>query len=142
MKKIISFLFVLFSFVAVNAQSTSPRFGTTPGNDNTSRVLTYGYKIVTDATGADSTTLVPNAWHTVVRVALTDSVYFKSPTVTKSYAGDNLIIVASGSSGTKVKFAGTNFISAGTATLSTSGRAVIRFIFDGDKWVEAARVVQ
>lgn len=142
MKKFISFLFVLFAFVAVNAQSIKPRFGTVPGDDNTGRVLTYAYKTVTEVAGADSTLLVPSAWQTIVRVSLADSIYFKSPVVTKSYAGDNIVIVASGASGTKVKFAGTNFISAGTATLSTSGRAVIRFIFDGAKWVETGRLVQ
>lgn len=142
MKKLISFLFVLFAFVAVNAQSTKPRFGIVAGDDNTGRVLTYAYKTITEVAGADSTALYPNAFHTIVRVALTDSFYFKSPVVTKSFAGDNIVIVASGASGTKLKFAGTNFISAGTATLSSLGRAVIRFIFDGAKWVETGRLVQ
>jgi hypothetical protein len=143
MKKIIFILSIFLSAFAVNAQSTSPRFGTSAGTDNTGRVLTYAYNTVTDASGADSTTLNPNAWKTIVRVALTDSIYFKSPVVTRSYAGDQLVIVASSStSGKKVKFAGTNFISTGTATTSTSLRAVITFIFDGAKWVETCRAVQ
>lgn len=143
MKKIIFILtLVVFAFGA-NAQSTSPRFGTTTGSDNTGRVLTYKYQTVTDASGADSTTLNPNAWKTIVRVALTDSIYFKSPVVTRSFAGDQLVIVASSSaSGKKVKFAGTNFITAGTATTSTNNRAVITLIFDGSKWVESGRIVQ
>ena len=130
------------AFVAVNAQSTSPRFGTTPNNDNTGRVLTYKYKALTDAAGADSALLTPSAWKTVVRLTMLDSFYMKSPTVTASYAGDQVQIVASGASGTKIKFAGTNWISAGTATLSSGGRAVISFVFDGAKFVEASRVVQ
>lgn len=143
MKKLIFILSLVVFAIGVNAQSTSPRFGTTAGADNTGRVLTYKYQTVTDASGADSTTLNPNAWETIVRVALTDSVYFKSPVVTRSYAGDRLVIVASSaSSGKKVKFAGTNFVTTGTATTSTSNRAVITLIFDGAKWVESGRVVQ
>jgi hypothetical protein len=143
MKKFIFVLSIIACAFGVNAQSTSPRFGTSAGMDNTGRVLTYAYKTVTDASGADSTTLNPNAWKTIVQVALTDSVYFKSPIVTRSYAGDQLVIVASSStSGKKVKFAGTNFISTGTATTSTGLRAVIQFIFDGAKWVETCRTVQ
>ena len=141
MKKI---LFVLLTFVAfnVNAQSTTPRWGSGAGNDNTFRTMTLNYKSITDAAGADSIALNPSAYSSVVRLALVDSFYFKSPVVTRSFAGDNLTIIASGASGKKVKFAGTNFISAGTATLSTGGRSIISFIFDGAKWVEASRVTQ
>lgn len=145
MKRIL-FLFALIAGLAacnpVNAQSTSPRFGTTAGHDQTFRTLKLGYTTLTDAAGADSTTLVPTKFDNVYRVALTDSIYFKSLTVTYSYAGDRMIIIASGSSGNKLKFAGTNWITAGTATLSSSGRAIIGFVFDGAKWVEAYRVVQ
>lgn len=142
MKNVLFLLVALVAFVAANAQSTTPRWGSGPNNDNTGRVLTWNYKTVTDAAGADSVTLVPGAYNTTVRVALTDSIFFKSPSVKQSFAADVLTIVASGSSGAKVKFAGTNFISAGTATLSSLGRAVITFIFDGAKWVEQSRVVQ
>lgn len=142
MKKLFSLFLLLAIAYTVSAQSTSPRFGTAKNQDNTGRVLTNAYASKTDAAGADSVLLVPNAYQTIYRLSLVDSFYFKSPTVTSSYAGDKLVIVASGASGTKVKFAGTNFISAGTATLSTNGRAVLNFIFDGAKWVESGRVVQ
>lgn len=142
MKKFILFVLIAFIGFASNAQSTSPRFGSGANNDNTGRVLTYKYTTIVDAAGADSTTIVPNAWQTIYRVAAVDSIYFKSPSVKQSFAGDNVVIVVSGASGKLVKFAGTNFISAGTATLSSGGRAVIKFIFDGAKWVEASRVVQ
>jgi hypothetical protein len=142
MKKFFALLTATLFIVAVSfAQSTTPRFGTGI-KDNTGRTLTYAYVTTTDAAGADSTTLNPNAWQTIVRVALVDSIYYKSPVVTRSYAGDKITIVASGASGKFIKFAGTNFISAGTATLSSGGRAVIGFVFDGAKWVEAYRTVQ
>jgi hypothetical protein len=136
----------LIAFVAVSvfatAQSTTPRYGSGVGNDNTGRVLTYKYQTASDAVGADTVTLSPNAWETIVRIAVVDSVVIGNPNVTRSYAGDNIKIVASGASGKKVKFSGSNILSAGTATLSSVGRAVITLVFDGAKWVESCRTVQ
>lgn len=146
MKKLFSFLLVLsvlFSGV-LNAQSTTPRFNiNTPLNgSNTGSVLSYGYKYLTDQTGADSVSVLPTYYKVVYRVTMVDSICFKQPTVTSSYAGDNITIIASGASGTKVKFSGSKWITAGTATLSTGGRAVIDLVFDGSNWVEANRTVQ
>jgi len=134
----------MFAFVGLvsNAQHTTPRFGTVPGDDNTGRVLTYKYISSTDGSGADSLYLIPSAYKTIIRVALTDSFTLKNPSVIKSYTGDNIVIVASGGSGKKLKFTGANWLSTGTATLSSVGRAVITFIFDGAKWVEVDRTVQ
>lgn len=126
----------------VSAQSTSPRWGTGPNNDNTGRALTYAYSSIVDATGADSAFVYPNAYSSTIRVTLTDSIYLNFSNIKKSFASDHVIIVASGASGTKVKFSTANVISTGTATLSAGGRAVIKFIFDGVKWVEDDRAVQ
>jgi len=143
MKKAILFLFVSLITLAGYSQSTSPRFGTASNADNTGRVLTYKYVSITDATGADSVIATPNAWETIYRVVLKDSLTFKQPVITTSYAGDNITIIASAASGTPfLKFSGSNWVTAGTATLSTGLRAVIRLRFDGAKWVEAGRVVQ
>jgi hypothetical protein len=141
MKKLFSFLFVLFAFVAVNAQSTSPRFGTAKNQDNTGRALNYSLVSVTDAAGADSVVAKPNAWETVYKVAAVDSITFKQPVVTNSYYGDQITIMVTGTSGNKVKFTGTNWVSAGTATLSSGLNATISFRFNGTKWVEQSRVV-
>lgn len=143
MKKILFLMAFMVSLVTIaSAQSTSPRFGTAKNQDNTGRVLTYNLVSVTDAAGADSVTLVPSAWETVVKVAALDSITFKSPTVTKCYYGDNLTIMVSGTSGDLIKFTGSNWVSAGTATLSSGAVAIIRFRFNGSKWVEESRVVQ
>jgi hypothetical protein len=142
MKKIFFTLSIAVFAFAAQSQSTTPRFGTTASGDNTGRGLTYAYKSVTDAAGADSVAIYPSSFQTIVRVSLIDSFYIKSPVVTRSFAGDKLIFIASGASGKMLKFAGTNFITAGTATLSAGGRAVISLIFDGAKWVEAYRTVQ
>lgn len=128
---------------AVNAQSTTGRFGSGATNqDNTGRVLTYKKVSLTDATGADSTIAKPNAFETYYNVAMTDSFTFKQPVVTTSYYGDHIVIVASGASGTKVKFTGSLWVTAGVATLSTGGRAILVYLFDGAKYVEESRVVQ
>jgi hypothetical protein len=143
MKKAILALVLCFSVALASAQSTTPRFGTVPGRDNTYRVLTNSYASFTDVAGNDGTAVTPATFNNVYRVALLDSFTFTQPVVTKSKAADNITIIASAASGTpKLKFSGSNWVTAGTATLSTGLRAVITFIFDGAKWVESSRVVQ
>lgn len=141
MKKI---FFVLFAFctLAAMAQSTTPRFGTTAGRDITYRPLTLKLSTLTDAAGADSATIATSAYNTLVKIAVLDSFTLKSPTVTKAFLGDEMTILATGTSGDLLKFTGSNWVSAGTATLSSGLKAVIKFVFDGAKWVEASRVVQ
>lgn len=142
MKKflLLTILASLVGFVS-NAQYTTPRTGT--GVKYDLRNLNHKYINATDATGADSAAITFNAYRTTYRVVLVDSFTLKQPVITNAYAGDEFIIVASAASGTpKLKFTGSNWQSTGTATLSTGLRAVIRFIFDGAKWVEASRVVQ
>lgn len=147
MKKLFCLLLIATMALAftetATAQSTVPRFGITANNDNTGRVLNYKYVTVTDVAGADSAVSRANAWETIYRVTLLDSFTMKQPVVTNCRAGDNITIIASAASGTpKLKFTGSLWKTAGTATLSTGLRAVIRLIFDGAAWVEASRVVQ
>ncbi len=143
MKKFILLLLVGVFSLAASAQSTTPRFGITANQDNTGRALTYKYVTVTDVAAADSVVARPAAWKTIYRVTLLDSLTFKQPVVTNCYAGDNITIIAAAASGTpKLKFTGSLWQTAGTATLSTGLRAVITLVFDGAKWVEAGRVVQ
>lgn len=143
MNKLISTLALLAIVFCVNAQSTTPRFGTAKNQDNTARVLTYAYISGTDGTGADTLKTVPSNFHTYYRISnVTDSTGISITSTSQSYAGDNITVIASGNSGGFVKFIGSNWLSTGKATLSTNGRAVINFVFDGAKWVEAGRVVQ
>lgn len=141
MKKI---LFVLFAFctLAAAAQSTTPRFGTTAGRDNTYRPMTLKLQSLTDAAGADTATISTSAYNTLVKIAVLDSFTLGSPTVTKAFLGDQMTILATGTNGDKLKFTGSNWVSAGTASISAGLKAVITFIFDGAKWVESGRVVQ
>jgi len=142
MKKVILFLSFIIAITFANAQSTSPRFGTAKNQDNTGRALTYGLKAFTDATGADSIIVTPAFFQSIYNVTLIDSFTFKTPVTSVSYYGDNIKIIATGASGTKVKFSGTPWITTGTATLSSKGRAVIDLVFDGTYWVESNRTVQ
>lgn len=141
MKKLIFILFSVCIFNAV-AQSTSPRFGTTSNKDNTFRTLTNKLVTVTDAAGADTVTLATTGYNNLVKIAALDSLTLGSPTVTKCFLGDKMTLLVTGTSGDKLKFTGSNWVSAGTATLSSGLKAVITFIFDGAKWVESSRVVQ
>lgn len=140
-KYIFSMILLAFTF-AVMAQSTSPRFGTTAGKDNSFRMLQNKLTALTDAAGADSATLAPSAYNTIVTIAALDSFTLKSPTVTNCFLGDELTLIVTGTSGDMLKFTGSNWVSAGTATLSSGLNAIIRFVFNGSKWVEASRVVQ
>ena len=135
-------IIALFIGVSVSAQSTSPRFGTAKNQDNTYRVLTLKKAAIVDAAGNDTVSVVPSAYMSYVTCDAVDSVTVKIGSVASSYFGDNLQLIVSGTSGKKVKFIGSNLLTAGTATLSSNGRAVITFVFDGAKWVESARVVQ
>lgn len=142
MKKLFSLLFFVAITIATIAQSTAPRYGIAKNQDNTGRVLTFNYSVINDAAGADSTISFPNAYQTTYTVNMLDSLTFKQPNVTASYVSDKIEIIASGASGTKLKFYGTYWKSTGSAILSTNGRAVIDFVFDGAVWVETNRTVQ
>ena len=143
MKKTILALALLAVVFFVNAQSAAPRFGTAKNQDNTARVLTYAYITGTDGTGADTLKTVPSNFYTYYRISnVSDSTGISITNTSQSYAGDNITVIASGNSGGFVKFIGSNWLSTGKATLSTNGRAVINFVFDGTKWVEACRDVQ
>lgn len=154
MKNIIAIILIAFA-VSVNAQSTTPRWGTGANNDNTFRAMTFKYVAVTDAAGLDTVKIVPNAYHTQVTIpALTDSVAINVTSVAKSYLGDKIeITVINTSSGKCVKWAGSNISPATIAGIGGGGsqlyvtstankRANIVFVFDGVKWVEEHRMAQ
>jgi hypothetical protein len=152
MKKIASILFLAALFAAnVNAQSTTPRWGSgPPTNDNTGRVLTYAVQTVPTLSTTTVKYQVINAYSTVIHVgplthALTDSV-----SIINSYDGDMLTFVFTAdtlNAGRVVTF-GNHLYSAGTLTVpnsksSHSGSATITFIYDGQKsrYTEIARTI-
>lgn len=145
MKNILLFTLLIFS-LSTFAQSTTPRTGTSTGSDNTYRVLNYKFIPVTDATGVDTVKVNTRHYHTEVSIPiLKDSVCVQFTSVANAYYGDEINFCAISTTGTKLKFIGSNYeVGSGTSTLTITAtkRANIRFIFDGTKWVEVSRLVQ
>ena len=145
MKKILFAAILIFAAFGTQAQFTTPRFGTAAGDDNTGRVLTYRYVTLTDKASAtlDTITIRAKAYENIYRAVLVDSLVLGQPDVTNCYAGDQLIFVLSAASGTPfLRFSGNLWITAGTATMTTRLRSIIKFIFDGASWVESGRYTQ
>ena len=153
MKKYIALICLTFAVcVGLSAQSTTPRFGIGVNQDNTGRTLTYNWVTVTEVAGYDSININPHAWLSNYKVSVTnDSIRFANPVITRSYAGDNVRLIITGTSGKVVSFAtyGTsNWVvnktsnTTGEIILSTKGKAVIEFVFDGAKWIESGRSVE
>lgn len=154
MKKLISILF-LFAFAIVTAQ-TSPRFGVGKNQDNTGRVLTYAVITTTDLAQAtlDTITITPNAWETLVCMKtgtaitnLSDSVCYKFSSTTTNYQlGDKVtFMISKGTGAGKIKFGGSKYIlsTASTAVALAANKSLImRFRWNGSKWIEETRVVQ
>lgn len=142
MKKIVILSLAVIGFVfSTTAQSTTPRY--TPTGGHTGAVLGYAWFNKTEATGNDTLKISPNAYSTTYRVTLAaDSLAITLKSNANAYAGDHITVIASGASGTKVTFKGTTFQTAGTATLSSGGYAILSLVFSGTKWVEKDRLVQ
>lgn len=144
MKKYIITISLLVAVSVGFAQSTSPRFGTLKNQDNTYRQLTNKIGTVTDAAGNDTVTVTPNAFATINKVTMTDSVSIKFAPAS-SYYGDTYKLLVTGASGTKVvKFVGSYVTlgATGEMRLTSTKGAIIVFVFDGAKWVEQSRVLQ
>lgn len=157
MKTTLSLILVMvLTSCAVAQVSTAPRFGVGKNNDNTGRTLTYAVISTTDVTSAtlDTIVLVPNAYTTLVCMKtgtamtnLTDSVCYKFSSTTSNYRlGDEVVIMVSKGTGAgKIKFGGSQYIlsTASAAVLLAANKSVvIRFRWNGSKWIESARVVQ
>lgn len=145
MKKIIFLLFALSFTVALSAQNVLPRF-TTATYGRTVGAKLNAYVAVVDTAGADTSYLYPKAAKTIVNLTVADSIVFKFASVQNSYVGDEVEIIATNASGSShlIKFMTTNATtsSSGNVTLASTLGAVIRFVFNGVKWVEASRAVQ
>lgn len=144
MKKLILIALVAFSFNAI-AQSTTPRFGTAAGRDNTARTLTYKLVTTADAAGNDTIATTPNAWETIIRPSanITDSVNIKA-VLTNCKLGDYLtVFVTKGSGAGAIRFPTAYFITTASNfryTLTASKTAVFRFQFNGVQFIEVGKL--
>lgn len=155
MKNLILLFLLAFTFT-VSAQTTAPRFGTTKNADNTGRGLTYAVVTTTDVTSAtlDTIVLAPNAFETLVCMKtgtvmtnLADSVCYKFATNNANYKlGDKVtIMVSKGTGAGKIKFGGSVYIlstASAAVALAANKSLIMRFVWNGSKWIEVARVVQ
>lgn len=156
MKKLFALLFLVAFTFTVSAQITAPRFGTTKNSDNTGRGLTYAVVTTTDVTSAtlDTILLAPNAFETLicmktgtVMTNLADSVCYKFSSTTGNYKlGDVAVfMISKGTDAGKIKFGGSQYIlsTASTAVALAANKSLImRFRWNGAKWIEESRVVQ
>ncbi len=153
MKKIISLLFALVAFVAVvSAQSVSPRYGVTENEDNTGRVLTYGFVAATDAAGNDTVTVNTHDFSTVVRFTanIVDTVNIKT-SLLRAFTGDLLtVLVSKGTGAGGIRFPTASFTCDVAAVAGASCRytipanksAVFHFVFNGSRYILLSKVVQ
>lgn len=136
MKKLFSILTLCLVAVAAQAQYTYPRFGTAKNDDNTGRVITYGY---TSQAATSTIVVTPNKSNTTYAVATLTLSPVINFTVTKSYAADRTVFTFSAAASTRSVTFGGPVVSAGTYTLGSGKRGCVAFIFDGSKYVEENR---
>jgi hypothetical protein len=116
----------------------TPRFGTTPSTDNTSRVLTNYYA---EPAYVATLALTPNAANAIYRPATLTGAMTINLTVTSAKVCDRLtfLFVADGTN--RVVTFGTGTTSSGTLTVTASKKAAITFMFDGTAYVACGREI-
>lgn len=141
MKNKILILLTAFTLVALSAvYVVSDGLGIRTTNKVTTSVTD------TDDAGADTLTLTPGHYETIVVQALTDSVTYAISSTVKSKQNDRLCIQVTNTSGSgKVKFPTAYFETASADSISTitsSKRAIYWFTFIGNEWVMTSKYVQ
>lgn len=139
MKKLLVIAFVgLFTFAAA-AQSTTPRFGTTPNKDNTGRTLTYKYAA---PAYASTITVVPSAYETIYKCdSLTGNPSIVT-TLTSSYVGDKVTFYFAAKGAARTVTFSTGMVPSATLVVDSAQVATATFMFTGSKYVEVGRAKQ
>lgn len=134
MKKFISILF-LCAITFIGAQSTSPRFGTLKNQDNTGRILTYGY--IAPAYAA-TYTITTNAYETTVKMGTLTGAQTLVAAVGSCHVTDKLILVLTADGTNRIVTFSTGFSSAaGSITVGSSTSITVYFTFNGTAWVQS-----
>lgn len=144
MKKLIFALIAIAFSLSVEAQTATPRFGTSKNQDNTYRAMTLGTLTVTP-TSTMVTVFSNNKFYSLTTVATTSISPTFTANVANAYLADQMdILVTANATGTRTITLGTNFIAnaVSTQTLAASKQALFRFVFDGSKYVEVGRSIQ
>ena len=138
MKKYFAILMFICIGMFASAQSTSPRFGTLKNQDNTGRVITYGY---VTPTYAASVTLVPKYYDTTVKLGQLTGNLTLTATVTNCYVGDKMeIILAADATDRTVTFS-TGFTNGGTVLVSANTSICYNLTFNGVGWLHGSKSV-
>jgi hypothetical protein len=133
MKKLFASIFLIVLCFGAIGQSTTPRFGTAANQDNTGRMLTWGYK--SKAYQAVDTIKSRVYDYTYKVGTLTGALTLKA-VVTGNYLGDRLnILFTDDGSGRVITFS-TGFSSGGTLTMQASSKATVYFVFNGVGWYQ------
>ncbi len=155
---------LLFTSISVEAQHTTPRFGTAGNQDNTYSRLNLGSVKIADTAGATPDTVLINpgsnskvtgVYSNHYQLTLTDSCVLSISSLNSSWLWDEIVVDIENTSGSNhwVKFIGTwNYFagvtawgmsSTGTKISPTSGKAaILRFHFNGALWIEDSRSLQ
>jgi hypothetical protein len=142
MKKILLAL-MLFSACLSGAQTAYPRAGIGSNNDNTGRTRTYSTVTITP-TSTMVTVPIQTTDEKVITIASTSISPTFTANVTSSYIGDRMtIFINLNATGTRTITPSTNIISAAaTYTLAASKSAVLRYEFNGVKWIETGHTLE
>jgi len=119
--------------------ATDPKFGTTPNQDNTYRVLNNGY---VNPAYAATLAYTPIHHNTIYKPAALTGAVTVNLTVTQCNVGDMFTYIASASGASRITTFGTGFVSAGTLTAADGKSVTAKFIFNGTAFVELSRFVQ
>lgn len=144
MKKTLILLAIGYQLLAIgsaSAQSTSPRFGTEPNDDNTGRTLTYYYFTPTDVGFKDTAKFTPHGFETFIQPtdSIKDTIVFYAYN-TRSHVCDKMdfqFVGANAGSNKKIIF-GTGFSQTITIPITSKQGYHITFIFDGNVWRETS----
>jgi hypothetical protein len=144
MKKLFLIL-TLFSGLFLTAQSTLPRWGAgPPQEDNTGRILPYVYGAVTTVSTTSLVSHLPNAWQTIYKIGTLTHALRDSLSTKKAYVGDKVIFVFTAdtlTAGRVVTFGSGSVKSYSALTVPASKKATAQFIFDGAAWIEVSRTL-
>lgn len=140
MKKFLAIAaFALMFSTTSEAQSTTPRFGTTSNKDNTGRVLTYKY--AAPAYGA-TITVVPSAYETIYKVDSLTGNPSVVTTLTNAYVGDKIVFHFAAKGAARTVTFSTGMVPSGTLVVDSAQVATATFMFSGSKFVEVSRAKQ
>lgn len=134
MKKIIIIAALFATALTVNAQYTTPRFGTTASGDNTGRVLTYGYAakvyVATD-------TVKGNFYdYTVKYASLTGAITIKAG-ITMAHVADRLHLVFTGADSARLVSLSTGFATTAAIVVNPGSNTALNFTFNGVTWTKS-----